>query len=210
MKDPDMNRTALRVVTAIAAVSLAAAAPLTAGVAAADDRPTDPRAWGISSSLAANTALIAAVQDARDAYRTAVLSAKVAFRTATEGARLEIQADTLSARDAAKAAGEAYRAVAEGRATGDLDKLRTAYTDALTAYRTALAAARTAYQGQFDTAMGSAKATLAMARTRYTSAIAAAFDQYANGVAVPRGLLDPGWWQGVPDSAWLGGERSRS
>ena len=49
-----MNRTALRVVTAAAALVLGLTAPGAFGIAAADDRPVDARSWGLSSELQQN------------------------------------------------------------------------------------------------------------------------------------------------------------
>lgn len=204
-----MNRTARRVAATLAAVALAVASPLAAGSAAADDRSVDTRAWGLSSTLAANAGLVDAIAQARDAYRQSVLSAKQAFRATLEGTRLQIAADTAGPRNAVKAATDSYRAVSEGRASGDLEELRAAYVDAVASYRLALVSARSARQSEIDTAMGSAKATLAMARSLYTSAITGAFARYAPGATMPRVLAEPGWWPGLSDGLWLGGERSR-
>jgi hypothetical protein len=204
-----MTSTARRVVTTLAAMALVAASPLAVGTAAADDRPVDTRAWGLSSTLTGNADLVDAVAQARDAYRQTVLSARQAFRAALDSTHLQIQEDTAGARNAARAAVDAYRAVSEGRVTGDLDELRAASLDAITAYRAALASAKTARQAELDTAMGSAKATLAMARSLYTSAVTQAFARYAPGTSVPRALADPGWWPGISDGTWIGGERSR-
>ncbi len=198
-----MNRSALRVVTAAAALVLGLTAPGAMGIAAADDRPVDARAWGLSSELQQNTALIAALQPAREDYRTAALSARSALRTMIEGVQEDITEATTPQRVAARLAGDAYRAVVEGRANGDAAVLRAQFATAWNSYRDALAAARTAARPAMDTATGSAKASLMTARSLYTAAVNAAFAKHAQGTSVPRVVQDPSAWLGVGDSRWL-------
>jgi hypothetical protein len=209
-----MNRTALRVVTAAAALVLGVTAPGAIGIAAADERPADLRTWGLSAALQQDEALVADIKAARDAYRAAALSARTAYRTALEGLQLQIQEATAAPRASARAAGDAYRAALEGQLAGDLDELKAEFADAWTAYRDALLAARAAVQPAIDTAAGSAKASLMTARSIYTNAVTAAFAQHAPGTSVPRVLQEPGWWMGMSDSRWLGqgtdGERDRA
>jgi hypothetical protein len=198
-----MNRTALRVVTAAAALVLGITAPGAVGIAAADDRPVDARGWGLSSELQQNTALVTALQPAREDYRTAALSARSALRTVLEGMQEDITETTTSQRVAARVAGDAYRAVVEGRATGDAVALKAQFASAWNSYRDALAAARTAARAATDTATGSAKASLMTARSIYTAAVNAAFAKHAQGTSVPRVVQDPSAWLGVGDSRWL-------
>lgn len=199
-----MNRTALRIVTAAATLMLGATAPGVIGIAAADDRPADVRAWGLSAELQQDVALVTDLKAARDSYRASALSARTAFRTALEGVQLLIQEQTGPERAAARAAGDAYRAVLEGAATGDLAELKDEFASAWNAYRDALLAARAAAQSAVDTATGSAKASLITARSIYTNAVLTAFAQHAPGTAVPKLLQDPGSWMGMSDSRWLG------
>ena len=198
-----MNRTALRVVTAAAALVLGVTSPGAIGVAAADDRPIDARSWGLSSELQQNGDLVIALQSARDDYRAYALSARSALRTVLQGVQDDISDATASQRAAARSAGDAYRAVLEGRATGDLVELKAAFTTAWTAYRDALSAARAAARPAMDTAAGSAKASLMTARSIYTAAVNAAFAEHAPGAGVPRLVQDPSAWLGVGDSRWL-------
>ena len=180
-----MNRTALRVVTAAAALVLGVSAPGALGTAAADDRPVDARAWGLSSELQQNPELITALQSAREDYRTAALSARSTYRTVLEGVQLDIAETTASLRGAARTAGDAYRAVLEGQSTGDLSALRAQFANAWNAYRDALSAARAAARPAMDTAAGSAKASLMTARSIYTAAVNAAFAEHATGRPCP-------------------------
>ncbi len=199
-----MNRTALRVVTAAAALVLGITAPGAVGIAAADDRPIDARSWGLSTELQQNERLVIALQSARDAYRSSAVSARTAFRTALEGIQETITDDTSAQRADARTAGDAYRAVLEGDATGDLSALKLEFVRAWNAYRDALVAARVAARPAMDTAAGSAKATLMTARSIYTNAVNVAFADHAPGVSVPRVLQDPSTWMGMSDSRWLG------
>ena len=198
-----MNRTALRVVTAAAALVLGITAPGAIGIAAADDRPVDARAWGLASELQQNGGLVAALQLAREDYRASVLSTRSAFRTVVEGVQDDITEATASQRAAARSAGDAYRAVLEGRSDGDLAALKAEFTSAWNAYRDSLVAARVAARSAMDTAAGSAKASLMTARSMYTAAVTAAFAKHAPGVGVPRVVQDPSAWLGVGDSRWL-------
>lgn len=208
-----MNRTALRVVTAAAALVLGLASPGAIGVAAADDRPVDARSWGLGSELQRNADLIAALQSAREDYRASALSARTAFRTVLLGVQERMTETTASQRTAARTAGDAYRAVLEGRATGDLAALKADFASAWNAYRDALVTARAAARPAMDTAAGSAKASLMTARSLYTKAVTDAFAEHAPGAVVPRPIQDPSAWLGVGDSRWLvqglEGDRSR-
>lgn len=210
---PFMNRTALRVVTAAAALALGVTAPGVIGIAAADDRPADVRSWGLSSDLQQNDPLVAALQSAREDYRAAALSARSTFRTVIEGVQEDITERTASQRSAARTAGDAYRAVVEGQATGDAAALRAKFASAWNAYRDDLAAATAAARPAMDTAAGSAKASLMAARSIYSAAVNAAFAKHARAATVPRLLQDPSAWLGIGDSRWLvqgmDGERSR-
>lgn len=198
-----MNRTALRVVTAAAALLLGITSPGAVGVAAADDRPIDARSWGLSSELQQNVALITALQAAREDYRASALSARATFRTVLQGAQERITQSTTSQRAAARAAGDAYRAVLDGQATGNLADLKSDFASAWNAFRDALVAARAAARPDMDTAAGSAKASLMTARSIYTAAVNSAFATHARGASVPRLLQDPSVWLGLGDSRWL-------
>lgn len=198
-----MNRTALRVVTAAAALVLGITSPGAIGAAAADDRPIDTRTWGLSSELQRNDALVAALETAREDYRASVLSARAALRTVLQGAQERITESTQSQRSAARAAGDAYRAILDGQASGDLAALKAQFASAWNAYRDALVAARAAARPAMDTAAGSAKASLMTARSIYTAAVNSAFATHAPGTSVPRLLQDPSGWLGVGDSRWL-------
>jgi hypothetical protein len=198
-----MNRTALRVVTAAAALVLGLTAPGTIGIAAADDRPTDARTSGLSSELQQNTELVAALQSAREDYRASVLSTRSDFRTVLQGLQDDITQATASQRSAARVAGDAYRAVLEGRATGDLAALKAEFASAWNAYRDALTTARVAARSAMDTAAGSAKASLMTARSIYTKAVNDAFAEHAPRTSVPRVIQDPSGWMGMADSRWL-------
>lgn len=198
-----MNRTALRVVTAAAALVLGISAPGALGTAVAEDRPVDSRAWGLSSELQQNSELIAALQSAREDYRTAALSARSTYRTVIEGVQQGIAVRTASARGSARAAGDAYRAVLEGRSTGDLSALKAQFASAWNAYLDAFAMARAAARLPMDTAAGSAKASLMTARSIYTAAVNAAFAKHAAGTIVPKLVQDPSAWLGLGDTRWL-------
>jgi hypothetical protein len=198
-----MNRTALRLVTAAAALALGLTAPGALGIAAADDRPTDARTWGLSSELQQNAELVAALERAREDYRATVVSARTTFRTVLQGVQDGIADATASQRAVARTAGDAYRAALEGRDTDDIDELKAEFASAWNAYRDALLAARAAARPAIDTATGSAKASLMTARSIFTRAVADAFAEHAPGVNVPRLLQDPSAWMGLGDSRWL-------
>ena len=178
-----MNRTALRVLTGIAALAIAAVSPAALGSALADDRPLDTRTWGLTSAQAENVPLVTAIASARDDFRVASIAARTAWRTTMQGIRAEVLADAASER--ASTAGD---------------------------YRAALERAWARHGDQVDTATAAARSTLLTARSIYTSAVTAAFTTYAPGAAVPRGVLEPGWWGTVTDGLWTSrdAERPRS
>lgn len=198
-----MNRTALRLVTAAAALALGLTAPGAFGIAAADDRTIDARSWGLGSELQQNAELVAALDTAREDYRASAVAARASYRTVLQGVQERITATTASQRAAARTAGDAYRAVLEGRATGDLADLKSQFASAWNAYRDALLAARAAARPAMDTAAAAAKASLMTARSIYTKAVTDAFVEHAPGVSVPRLLQDPSAWMGLGDSRWL-------
>ena len=189
--------------TAAAAFVLGVTAPGAIGIAAADDRPVDARTWGLSSELQQNAGLVAALQDAREDYRASVLSTRSAFRTVLDGVQDRITEETSAQRAAARSAGDAYRAVLDGRSTGDLAALKAEFTSAWNTYRDALLAARIEARSAMDTAAGAAKASLMTARSMYTAAVTAAFAKHAPGTVVPRVVQDPSAWLGLGDSRWL-------
>lgn len=168
-----MNRTALRVLTGIAAMAVAVVSPAALGSAIADDRPLDARTWGLSSTQAENVPLVTAIESARDDFRDASIAARTAWRTAMQGIRAEVLADAASAR-----------------------------TTTAADYRAALERAWARYGDQVDTATAAARSSLLTARALYTSAVNAAFAQYAPGSTVPRAVLEPGWWAAVTDGLW--------
>lgn len=168
-----MNRTALRVLTGIAALAVAVASPAALGSALADDRPVDTRTWGLSTTLAGNTPLVAAIASARDDFRASSVAARTAWRTAMQGIRAEVLADAASA-----------------RTTNAAD------------YRAALERAWVRYGDQVDTATAAARSSLLTARAIYANAVTAAFAQHAPDATVPRGVLEPGWWSAVTEGLW--------
>jgi len=175
-----MNRTALRVLTGIAALAVAVVSPAALGSALADDRPVDTRTWGLSSTLADNEPLVTAIASARDDFRVASIAARTAWRTAMQGIRDEVLAEVASAR-----------------------------TSTASDYRAALERAWARYGDQVDTAAAAARSSLLTARSVYTSAITAAFAKYAPGASVPRAVLEPGWWGTVTDGLWTSREADR-
>ena len=178
-----MNRTALRLLTGIAAVAVAVVSPAAVGSALADDRPVDTRTWGLTSALAENAPLVTAIASARDDFRVSSIAARTAWRTAMQGIRDEVLAEAASAR-----------------------------TGTAADYRAALERAWARYGDQVDTATAAARSSLLTARSVYTSAVTVAFAKYAPGVAVPRAVLEPGWWVTVTDGLWTarGADRLRS
>lgn len=197
-----MIRTALRLVAA-AGLVLGLTSTGAIGIAAADDRPVDARSWGLDGELQRNTALVAALQSAREEYRASALSARTAFRSVLSGVHERITESTASQRTAARTARDAYRDVLEGRAAGDLAALKADFASAWRAYRDALVAARTAARPAMDTAAGAARASLMTARSLYTKAVAEAFAEHAPEVVVPRLVQDPSTWMGMGGSSWL-------
>ena len=168
-----MNRTALRVLTGIAAVAIAVMSPAALGSALADDRPIDTRTWGLSTTLAENTPLVTAIASARDDFRSSSIAARTAWRTAMQGIRAQALADAASAR-----------------------------TTTAADYRAALERAWVRYGDQVDTATAAARSSLLTARAVYTAAVNAAFTQYAPDTTVPRAVLEPGWWSAITDDLW--------
>ena len=168
-----MNRTALRVLTGIAAVAVAVMSPAALGSALADDRPIDTRTWGLSTTLTENTPLVTAIASARDDFRASSIAARTAWRTAMQGIRAQALADAASAR-----------------------------TTTAADYRAALERAWVRYGDQVDTATAAARSSLLTARAVYTAAVNAAFTQYAPDATVPRAVLEPGWWSAVTDGLW--------
>lgn len=175
-----MNRTALRVLTGIAALAVAVVSPAAVGSALADDRPVDARAWGLSSAQAENVPLVTAVTSARDDFRVASIAARTAWRTAMQGIRADVLAEAASAR-----------------------------TTTAADYRAALERAWARYGDQVDTATAAARSSLLTARAVYTSAVTAAFTQYAPGTTVPRAVLEPGWWGTITDGLWTSRDEDR-
>lgn len=129
-----MNRTALRMLTTLAAMAVATSSPAVVGIATADDRPVDTRTWGLTVELRSDSELVAAVKAARDDYRTTVLAARSLYRTTLEGARLAVMAAPLAQRPA-------VRTQYQGQIDTAMASAKSALVTARSLYQTSLASA---------------------------------------------------------------------
>ena len=179
------NRTARRIVTLSATVALVATAPGLVGIASANDTPS-PTVGATHAQLTLAPALITAIQDARNAFKTTARAASDTYRTAKAAIRAAMDADTsLTQLHAAKDAARQALELALKAGTGT-PALQTAYDNARTAYE----AAKAPYRTQEDVARNNLRMAVDAAKAVYVAAVKAAFATYAPTAAIPANLLE--------------------